>query len=209
MLPFPSTKQLVARARKKADALGKSLNQLIRDYLQTLAGVDDPERSIAEFKRLSGKGHSRGCTSIGTKFTRARRCQLVVSSTPTFCSTPTTKPVPQNRRPLLRWSQSIGALDGCGLDASTPRIFRVSHTEIRRRRAIARRKVELLAELTSPHRTSGLFWVRSICIACTAFLSGTRLVLRTAKQSGCTVLLSEDMQDRREIDGVRIVNPFG
>jgi hypothetical protein len=52
--------QLVARARKKADALGKSLNQLIRDYLQTLAGVDDPERSIAEFKRLSGKGHSRG-----------------------------------------------------------------------------------------------------------------------------------------------------
>ena len=28
------------------------------------------------------------------------------------------------------------------------------------------------------------------------------------QQSGCTVLFSEDMQDRREIDGVRIVNPF-
>ena len=52
--------QLVTRARKKAEALGKSLNQLIRDYLQTVAGVDDPERSIAEFRRLSGKGHSRG-----------------------------------------------------------------------------------------------------------------------------------------------------
>jgi hypothetical protein len=52
--------QLVARARKKADALGKSLNQLIRDYLQKLAGGDDPERSIEEFKRLSGSGHSRG-----------------------------------------------------------------------------------------------------------------------------------------------------
>ena len=51
---------LVRRARKKAEALGKSLNQLIRDHLQTLAGGDDPERSIAEFKRLSGKGHSRG-----------------------------------------------------------------------------------------------------------------------------------------------------
>ncbi len=51
---------LVARARKKADALGKSLNQLIRDYLEGLAGSDDPERSIAEFKRLSGRGHSRG-----------------------------------------------------------------------------------------------------------------------------------------------------
>jgi predicted HicB family RNase H-like nuclease len=42
--------QLVARARKKAEALGKSLNQLIRDYLQTVAGGDDPERSIKEFK---------------------------------------------------------------------------------------------------------------------------------------------------------------
>jgi len=52
--------QLVSRARKKAEALGKSLNQLIRDYLQTVAGGDDPERSIEEFKRLSGQGHSRG-----------------------------------------------------------------------------------------------------------------------------------------------------
>jgi predicted nucleic acid-binding protein len=30
-----------------------------------------------------------------------------------------------------------------------------------------------------------------------------------AKQLGCGVLLSEDMQDGREIDGVQIVNPFG
>lgn len=52
--------QLVARARQKADALGKSLNQLIRDYLQRLAGGDDPERSIEELTRLSGTGHSRG-----------------------------------------------------------------------------------------------------------------------------------------------------
>ena len=36
--------QLVARARKKAEAMGKSLNQAIRDYLQRLAGGDDPER---------------------------------------------------------------------------------------------------------------------------------------------------------------------
>jgi replicative DNA helicase len=52
--------QIVSKARKKAEALGKSLNQMIRDYLQTVAGGDDPERSIEEFKRLSGKGHSRG-----------------------------------------------------------------------------------------------------------------------------------------------------
>jgi hypothetical protein len=49
-----------ARARKKAEALGKSLNQLIREYLQSLTGDDDPEKSIEQFKRLSGQGHSRG-----------------------------------------------------------------------------------------------------------------------------------------------------
>lgn len=52
--------QLATRARKRAGALGKSLNQLIRDYLQKVAGGDDPERSIEEFRELSGKGHSRG-----------------------------------------------------------------------------------------------------------------------------------------------------
>ena len=75
--------------------------------------------------------------------------------------------------------------------------------------SIARRKVELLAEfdVAAPdladilaaidlHRIHGFsFW--------------DALVVRTAKQSGCTILFSEDMQDRREIDGVRIVNPFG
>jgi CRISPR/Cas system CSM-associated protein Csm2 small subunit len=49
-----------ARTRKKAEALGKSLNQLIREYLQSLTGDDDPEKSIEQFKRLSGQGHSRG-----------------------------------------------------------------------------------------------------------------------------------------------------
>jgi len=52
--------QLVARARERADALGKSLNQMIRDYLQKIAGGEDPEESIREFRRLSGRGHSRG-----------------------------------------------------------------------------------------------------------------------------------------------------
>ena len=52
--------QVVARARKRASALGKSLNQLIRDYLQSLAGMDDAERSIEEFERLSGQGNSHG-----------------------------------------------------------------------------------------------------------------------------------------------------
>ena len=52
--------QVAARARKKAEALGKSLNQLVREYLQSLAGGNDAERSIEEFRHLSGQGHSRG-----------------------------------------------------------------------------------------------------------------------------------------------------
>jgi len=52
--------QLVARAREKAAAMGKSLNQLIRDYLQQLTGGDHADEWIAEFKRLSGKGNRRG-----------------------------------------------------------------------------------------------------------------------------------------------------
>ncbi len=34
------------------------------------------------------------------------------------------------------------------------------------------------------------------------------LILCAAKQSGCRILLSEDMQHGQVIDGVRIVNPF-
>lgn len=52
--------QVVSRARKKAAALGKSLNQLIRDYLQSFASNTGPEESIEEFRQLSGRGNSRG-----------------------------------------------------------------------------------------------------------------------------------------------------
>jgi hypothetical protein len=51
---------LVERARERADALGKSLNQMVRDYLSKLAGGDDPKESMSEFRRLSGTGNSRG-----------------------------------------------------------------------------------------------------------------------------------------------------
>jgi len=73
---------------------------------------------------------------------------------------------------------------------------------------IARRKVELLSEFQVAasdvrdilgaidlHRLHGInFW--------------DALIVRSAKQAGCSVLLSEDMQAQSEFDGVRIVNPF-
>lgn len=52
--------RLVSHARKRAEALGKSLNQLIREYLQQLAGGTDIEAELDELRRLSGKGNSHG-----------------------------------------------------------------------------------------------------------------------------------------------------
>ena len=51
--------RLLARARAKAQALGKSLDQLIVEYLQRMVAEDD-ERSIEEFARLSAQGNSQG-----------------------------------------------------------------------------------------------------------------------------------------------------
>jgi predicted nucleic acid-binding protein len=73
---------------------------------------------------------------------------------------------------------------------------------------IARRKVELLSEfdVASPeladilaaidlHRLHGFsFW--------------DALVIRSAKQAGCSILFSEDLQHTRDLDGLQIVNPF-
>ena len=48
--------QTVAKARRVAQSMHKSLNQLIRDYLDQLAGQDQAERDAEDFRRLSGKG---------------------------------------------------------------------------------------------------------------------------------------------------------
>ncbi len=73
---------------------------------------------------------------------------------------------------------------------------------------IARRKVELLAEFDVAAPDVGDILAAIDLHRLHGFSFWDGLVLRSAKQAGCTVLLSEDMQDTREIDGVRIVNPF-
>ena len=52
--------QIAERAREKLRAVGRSLNQEIRDHLQHLAGDDDVERDLEMFERLSGLGDSQG-----------------------------------------------------------------------------------------------------------------------------------------------------
>jgi len=54
--------RLIEEARKVAQSMGKSLNQLIREHLEELTSRDDAERDVEELRRLSdeGGGHSQG-----------------------------------------------------------------------------------------------------------------------------------------------------
>jgi predicted nucleic acid-binding protein len=72
---------------------------------------------------------------------------------------------------------------------------------------VARRKVELVAEfdVAVPEVTDILAAIDLLRLHGFSFWDA--LVLRAAKQTGCGVLFSEDFQ-AREVDGVRIVNPF-
>ena len=54
--------EVVLKARKRAEFLGTSLNQLVRDYLEQLAGTTDSNRGADESERLSQltQGNSKG-----------------------------------------------------------------------------------------------------------------------------------------------------
>lgn len=59
--------RLLKEAREVARSMGKSVNQLVREYLEQLASKDDPERDIEELRRLSSRSQGR---SRGWKFDR-------------------------------------------------------------------------------------------------------------------------------------------
>ena len=59
--------ETLLRARRSAEALGKSVNQLVREYLEQLGGKTDPAADAAEFRRLSLEANGR---SRGWKFNR-------------------------------------------------------------------------------------------------------------------------------------------
>jgi hypothetical protein len=52
--------RLVEKARRKADASGTSLNQVVRDQIRKYAGEDDPANTIQEFLSIPGNGNSNG-----------------------------------------------------------------------------------------------------------------------------------------------------
>jgi predicted nucleic acid-binding protein len=74
--------------------------------------------------------------------------------------------------------------------------------------AVARRKVELFAnyhlvvlDVEDVLAAIDLHRLRQISF-------WDALVVRAAKEGGCSVLYSEDLQHGQSVDGVRIVNPF-
>lgn len=73
---------------------------------------------------------------------------------------------------------------------------------------VARRKVELLAEFDVVAPEVGDILAAIDLHRLHGFSFWDALVVRAAKQAGCAVLYSEDMQEEREIDGVRVMNPF-
>jgi len=54
--------RVVEEARKVAAAMGKSVNQLVRDYLEQITSKPTLEEDLAELRRLSeeSRGNSRG-----------------------------------------------------------------------------------------------------------------------------------------------------
>jgi hypothetical protein len=54
--------EIVKKARRRAEALGKSVNQLVREYLEQLAGKIDRKALAEEFREMTRKaqGNSRG-----------------------------------------------------------------------------------------------------------------------------------------------------
>lgn len=52
-------KDLLERARKAAKIQGKSVNQLVREYLQQLSTVEDLDNALDDFRRTSATGHRK------------------------------------------------------------------------------------------------------------------------------------------------------
>jgi len=73
---------------------------------------------------------------------------------------------------------------------------------------LARRKVEILSEfdVVVPEVADILAAIDLHRLHTFSFWDA--LVLRSAQQAGCSVLLSENFQHDRTIDGIQVVNPF-
>jgi len=75
--------------------------------------------------------------------------------------------------------------------------------------AMARRKVELLAEMDLVRVDLAMILAAIDLSRLHSFSFWDALIVRTAAAAGCGLLLTEDLQHGQVVDGVRIENPFG
>ena len=54
--------EIIQQARRRAEAMGTSVNQLVREYLEQLAGKSEANADAEEFERISrmARGNSHG-----------------------------------------------------------------------------------------------------------------------------------------------------
>jgi predicted nucleic acid-binding protein len=74
--------------------------------------------------------------------------------------------------------------------------------------AMARRKVELLAEMDLVRVDLAMILAAIDLSRLHSFSFWDALIVRTAAAAGCGLLLTEDLQHGQVVDGVRIENPF-
>ena len=74
--------------------------------------------------------------------------------------------------------------------------------------SLARRKVELFARLQVVTVQVNVILAAIDLQRLHSFSFWDALIVHSAKAAGCSVLLTEDMQHRQEVEGLRIINPL-
>ena len=198
--------QTVEKARRVAQAMHKSLNQVIREYLEQLAGQDQAERDAED---SGGCPVRAGRTPTGSS--AATRFMIASSSVDTAVLVYADDPRDPSKQ--ARATELVAAALRTRLGVVSTQVlqeyFTTATAKLRLDAGLARAKVELIAsmnlvqvdppltlaaiDLHRLHRLS--FW--------------DALILQAAAAAGCRELLSEDMQTGFRYGGVSVVNPFG
>lgn len=105
-------------------------------------------------------------------------------------------------------AEVLAAGDGVLSTQVLQEFFAISTRKLGVDPAIARRKVELLAEMDLVRIDLDLILAAIDLSRLHSFSFWDGLIVRAAATAGCGVLLTEDLQHGQVVDGVRIENPF-
>jgi predicted nucleic acid-binding protein len=109
-------------------------------------------------------------------------------------------------RTILR--ESLASGEGVVSTQVLQEFFSISTGKLGVDPAVARRKVELVAEMDLIRVDLGLILAAIDLHRLHSFSFWDALIVRAASTAGCGLLLTEDLQHGQVVDGVRIENPF-